>query len=393
MTIFDKCHRYTRPQEARAAGVYPYFHPITESHAATEVTMLGRRMIMIGSNNYLGLTHHPKVLEAARNAVNEYGTGCSGSRFLNGTLGLHIELEERLANFFGKEAALTFSTGFQTNLGVLSVLANKNDTYFSDRENHACIVDGMRLSFGSIKKYRHNDMEELERMLGECPPERGKLVVTDGVFSMAGDVCHLPQVHALAKRYGAALCVDDAHGVGVLGHGGRGTASHFGLDVDLITGTFSKSFASLGGFVVADADVINFVKHHARPIIFSAAMSPSNAAAALAALAVMETEPEHRERLLDNVQYMRRGLIDLGFEVDEIVSAIIPLVIGDEQATFMAWRTLVDEGVYTNAVIPPAVAPGESMIRTSYMATHTREQLDRCLDVFAKIGHELQILQ
>jgi len=393
VSILDKCHRYTRPKEARAAGFYPYFHPITESHAATEVTMLGRRMIMIGSNNYLGLTHHPKVLAAARKAVDEYGTGCSGSRFLNGTLGLHLELEERLANFFGKEAALTFSTGFQTNLGVLSVLAGKKDTYFSDRENHACIVDGMRLSFGSIKKYRHNDMEELERMLAECPAERGKLVVTDGVFSMAGDVCHLPQVHALAKRHGAALLLDDAHGVGVLGQCGRGTPTHFGLEVDIITGTFSKSFASLGGFVVADADVIDFVKHHARPIIFSAAMSPSNAAAALAALDVMETEPEHHERLIDNVSYMRRGFIDLGFEVDEIVSAIIPLIIGDEEATFMAWRTLINEGVYTNAVIPPAVAPGESMIRTSYMATHTREQLDRCLDVFAKIGHELQILQ
>ncbi|MCZ6788123.1 MAG: aminotransferase class I/II-fold pyridoxal phosphate-dependent enzyme [Planctomycetota bacterium] len=392
MTLFDKCRRYTRPREARAAGFYPYFHPISESFAATEVTINEKRMIMIGSNNYLGLTHHPKVMAAAEKAVRDFGTGCSGSRFLNGTLSLHIDLEERLAAFFGKEAALTFSTGFQTNLGVLSVLAGKNDCFFSDRKNHACIVDGMRLSFGTIKKYRHNDMEDLERLLGDAPPDKGKLIVTDGVFSMLGDLSELPRIHELGTKHGCAILVDDAHGVGVLGEGGRGTAAHFGLDVDLITGTFSKSLASLGGFVVGPADVLDFVKHHSRPMIFSAAMTPSNAAAAVAALEVIETEPEHRERLMENVHYMHRGLGELGFNTGEIHSAIIPIHIGSDEDVFMAWRTLFDNGIFTNAVIPPAVPPNQAMIRTSYMATHTREQLDRCLEEFARIGHKLQIV-
>ncbi|MGH7162183.1 MAG: aminotransferase class I/II-fold pyridoxal phosphate-dependent enzyme [Planctomycetota bacterium] len=393
MNPFDKCKRFTRPQEIQAEGVWPYFHPISASFQATEVTIEGRRMVMIGSNNYLGLTHHPKVQEAARRAIDEFGTGCSGSRFLNGTLSLHIELEERLAAFFGKEAALTFSTGFQTNLGALSVLAGKNDLIFCDRENHASIFDGARLSFATLKKYRHNDIEDLDRLLQQTPADKGKLVVTDGVFSMLGDLVDLPRMVEVARKRDAKVLIDDAHGVGVIGEGGRGTASHFGVDVDVITGTFSKSFASLGGFVAADADVINYVQHHARAMIFSAAMTPSNAATALAALDVIETEPEHRQRLLENVRYMKKGFSQLGFDVDGAESAIIPLRIGDEGATFMAWRTLFDQGVFTNAVVPPAVPPGQSLLRTSYMARHTREQLDRCLDVFARVGRELQILQ
>jgi len=393
VSLFDKCRRYTRPQKIQAANLYPYFHPILLSHNATEVTIEGRRMVMIGSNNYLGLTHHPRVQEAARTAIEEFGTGCSGSRFLNGTLELHVELERRLAAYFRKEAALTFSTGFQTNLGVLSVLAGKNDLVFCDRENHASIFDGARLSFGTIKKYRHNDMDDLDRLLGQCDPEAGKLVVTDGVFSMLGDLVNLPRLSAVAKKHGAKVLVDDAHGVGVLGSGGRGTCEHFGLDVDLITGTFSKSFASLGGFVVGDADVIQYVKHHARALIFSAAITPSSAAAALAALDIMEREPEHRERLRSNVEFMKRGFAKLGFDTNGCESAIIPLRIGDDAATFMAWRTLFDQGVFTNAVVPPAVPQGQSLLRTSYMATHTREQMTRCLEVFARVGRELQILQ
>lgn len=393
VTLLDKFRRFTRHEEVKAEGFYPYFHPISASHHATEVTIEGRRMVMIGSNNYLGLTHHPKVQEASHRAIQDFGTGCSGSRFLNGTLDLHVELERRLAAYFRKEAALTFSTGFQTNLGVLSVLAGKNDMVFCDRENHASIFDGTRLSFATIKKYRHNDMEDLERMLAAAPSGAGKVVVTDGVFSMLGDLVDLPRLVEVARKYDAAVVVDDAHGVGVIGEGGRGTASHFGLDVDLITGTFSKSFASLGGFVVGDRHVIDYIKHFARALIFSAAIPPSNAAAALAALDIMETEPEHRERLLSNVRYMREGFSRLGFDTTGYVSAIIPLRIGDDQATFMAWRSLFENGVFTNAVVPPAVPNGQSLLRTSYMATHTSEQLDRCLEVFEKVGRSLQILQ
>jgi 8-amino-7-oxononanoate synthase len=393
VTLLDRFRRFTRHEEVKAEGLYPYFHAISASHNATEVTMDGRRMVMIGSNNYLGLTHHPKVQEAAHRAVREFGTGCSGSRFLNGTLELHLELERRLAAFFRKEACLTFSTGFQTNLGVLSVLAGKNDIIFCDRENHASIFDGTRLSFATVKKYRHNDVDDLERLLAASPADAGKVVVTDGVFSMLGDLVDLPRLVQVARKYDAAVVVDDAHGVGVIGEGGRGTASHCGVEVDIITGTFSKSFASLGGFVVGDRHVIDYIKHFARALIFSAAIPPSNAAAALAALDVMETEPQHRERLLSNVAYMRDGFAKLGFDTNGLVSAIVPLRIGDDQATFMAWRSLFDNGVFTNAVVPPAVPNGQSLLRTSYMATHTHEQLSRCLEVFERVGRSLQILQ
>lgn len=389
MSLFDKCRNYTRADKLKATGHFPYFHAISASHNATEVTMEGRRVLMMGSNNYLGLTHHPRVQEAAHDAVREFGTGCSGSRFLNGTLELHHQLERGLADFFDKESALVFSTGFQTNLGVLSVLAGKDDIIFCDRENHASIFDGTRLSFGSVKKYRHNDMDDLERLLEMTPRHANKLIVSDGVFSMLGDLVRLPRLRELADRYDAKVVIDDAHGVGVLGEQGRGTCSHFGIDVDIITGTFSKSFASLGGFVVGPAEVVDFVKHNARAMVFSAAVTPGNAAAALAALEIMQTEPEHQRRLMGNVQYMARGFRDLGYDVDETHSAIIPIRIGEDVATFAWWKRLFEGGVYTNAVIPPAVPTGQSLLRISYMATHERAQLDRCLDVFGQIADEL----
>ncbi|MFQ5845213.1 MAG: aminotransferase class I/II-fold pyridoxal phosphate-dependent enzyme [Planctomycetota bacterium] len=391
MSLFDKCRAFNLPQEAQAAGLYPYFHPISASHGGTEVTIRGRRMVMIGSNNYLGLTHHPKVIAAAHRALEEFGTGCSGSRFLNGTIHLHVELEERLARFFEMEACTIFSTGFQTNLGALSVLVDKSAIAFSDRENHASIFDGLRLSFGRTRKYRHGDMAELERLLQDSSPDKGKLIVTDGVFSMLGDLAPLPRIMELAARYDAKVLVDDAHGVGVMGPGGRGIAAHFGLEIDILTGTFSKSFGSLGGFVAGPAEVVSFVKHWARPMIFSAAMPASTAAATLAALEVMETEPEHQQHLLQNVAHMRRELRTLGYELLDTESAILPIVLGDDEATFLAWRALFDAGVFTNAVIPPAVPSGQCLLRTSYMATHTREQLDRCLEVFARIGQSLKI--
>ena len=393
MSLFDKCHQYRRANEARATGFFPYFHPISETDHGTEVTMEGKRVLMMGSNNYLGLTHHPRVQEAALKAVRDFGTGCSGSRFLNGTLELHHRLEDRLAAFFGMEAALVFSTGFQTNLGALSVLAGKDDICFCARENHASIVDGARLSFAALKKYRHNDMDDLERLLKEAPAGRGKLIVTDGVFSMLGDIVDLPRLKALADRYDAKVLVDDAHGIGVIGEGGRGTPSHFGLEVDLITGTFSKSLASLGGFVAGDAFVVDFIKTTARPMIFSAAMTPSNAAAALAAREVMETEPEHLQRLQDTMHYMRNGFRRLGYDVPDTPSAILPLIVGEDHDTFVTWRRLFDEGVFVNAVVAPAVPAGMGMLRTSYMASHTKEQLDRCLEVFSRIGQELHLVR
>ncbi len=393
MNLFDKCRKFDRAEEAHARGLLPYFHAISRTDHGTEVTMEGRRVLMIGSNNYLGLTHHPRVQEAALKAIRDYGTGCSGSRFLNGTLDLHHRLEAALADFFGTEAALVFSTGFQTNLGVLSVIAGKNDLIFCDRENHASIFDGARLSYGSLKKYRHNDLEELERLLAEAPADKGKLIVSDGVFSMVGDMVDLPRLRELADRYGAALCIDDAHGIGVIGEGGRGTASHFGVPVELLTGTFSKSLGSLGGFVAGAREVVDFVKYTARSMIFSAAMTPSNAAAALAALEVMKSEPEHILRLQGNVEYMRQGIKRLGVDVHAHPSAIIPIVIGGDMETFATWRRLFDEGVFVNAVVAPAVPPGMGMLRTSYMATHTREQLDRCLAIFSRVLAGLHLVR
>jgi 8-amino-7-oxononanoate synthase len=392
--LFDKARRFDRADELRRHGLYPYFQPISETFTES-VVIDGRKLIMIGSNNYLGLTHHPKVVAASIEAVEKYGSGCTGSRFLNGTLDLHVELENRLARFMRKDACITFSTGFQVNLGVISTLVGKDDVVLCDRENHASIFDGCRLAFGDIYKYRHNDMEDLERQLQRVPDNAGRLVVTDGVFSMKGDLVDLPALVKVAKKYGARIMLDDAHGVGVLGANGRGTAEHFGLEdeIDVIVGTFSKSFASLGGFCVADAKVVDYVKHTGRSIIFSASSPPAAVAAAIAALDIIEGEPERRERLAANVARMQSKLLDLGYDVGQSRAAIIPIKIGGHLETFQFWRRLHDEGVFTNPVVAPAVPPDEGMIRTSYMATHTFAELDKVVDVFARLGRDAGLLK
>jgi 8-amino-7-oxononanoate synthase len=393
MDIFEKCWNFTQAEEARRAGYYPYFKPI-QSEQDTEVIIDGRPVIMLGSNNYLGLTTHPKVREAALNALKKYGTSCTGSRFLNGTIDLHVELEERLARFTGKEAALVFSTGFQTNLGTISALVGRHDQVIIDYDDHASIVDGCQLCFGKTFRFKHNDVENLRKVLQNCNPNAGKLVVVDGVFSMYGDIAPLPEIVSVCKETGARLMVDDAHSMGVLGERGSGTASHFGLtdEVDIIMGTFSKSFASLGGFISAKAQVIDYIKHFSRPLIFSAAMSPPSVAACLAALDIMENEPQRRERLWEITHKMHRELRNLGFDIGRTQTPIIPIIIGDEMKVFRFWRRLLEEGVFVNPVRPPAVPPGQALLRTSYMATHTDEQLDRALDLFRKVGKELEII-
>jgi 8-amino-7-oxononanoate synthase len=392
--LFEKAHRFDRADELRRLGLYPYFQPISETFTES-VVIDGRKLIMIGSNNYLGLTHHPNVVAASVEATRKFGAGCTGSRFRNGTLDLHVELESRLARFMRKESCVTFSTGFQVNLGVISTLVGKNDVVLCDRENHASIFDGCRLAFGDIYKYRHNDMEDLERQLQRVPDEAGRLVVTDGVFSMKGDIVDLPNLVRVAKKYGARIMLDDAHGVGVLGANGRGTAEHFGLEdeIDIIVGTFSKSFASLGGFCVADARVVDYVKHTGRSIIFSASSPPGSVAATLAALEIIESEPERRERLQANVKRMQTKLGDLGYDVGQSQAAIIPIKIGGHFETFQFWRRLHDEGVFTNPVVAPAVPPDEGMIRTSYMATHTFAELDKVVEVFARLGRAAGLLK
>ncbi len=387
MDLFEKCRRFDRANELRRAGLYPYFLEISENRTE-EVVVDGRRMIMIGSNNYLGLTHHPHVEAAAVAALRRYGSGCTGSRFLNGTLDLHVELERRLARFMKKESAITFSTGFQVNLGVISVLAGKGDVILCDRENHASLFDGCRLSFAQLRKYRHNDTADLERQLAQCPDSAGRLIITDGVFSMKGDLCELPEIVRLARKYGARILLDDAHGIGVLGAHGRGTAEHFGLEgeIDMIVGTFSKSFASLGGFAAGAAEVIDFVKHTARALIFSASPAPASAAATLAALDVIEGEPERRQRLWENVKRMNRSFHELGYDVSASRSPIIPIPVGGDVETFAFWKKLHDAGIFTNPVVSPAVPPGEGLLRTSYMATHTEEELDQVVEVFAHLG-------
>lgn len=383
--LFQKCRGFTRAREIEAQGHYPYFLPIAGNYG-TEVELHGRRLVMAGSNNYLGLTHHPHVLAAAHAAIDRYGSSCSGSRFLNGTLELHVELERRLALFLGRDAALCFSTGFQTNLGVISCLGGKDDVILTDRENHASILDGCRLSFAAIKKFKHNDLADLEKHLRAASDEghRGKLVVVDGVYSMMGDLADLPGICALSRRYGARVLVDEAHAVGVLGQRGRGTAEFMDVEshVDLIVGTFSKSFASLGGFVAGDESVIHFIKHHARSLMFSAAIHPAAAAAALAALDIVEREPELRTQVQDNADYVRRNLRGMGFETVAARTPIVPVIIGDQDGMFRFWKALVDEGVFTNPVTGPAVPPGMDLIRTSYIATHTRQQLDAVLHAF-----------
>jgi len=389
MDLFEKCQSFTLAKEAMAAGLYPYFIPLSETEG-TEVVIDGKRLIMIGSNNYLGLTTHPKVREAAIEAVRKYGTSCTGSRFLNGNLDMHKELEERLAAFMGRERALVFSTGYQTNLGTISALIGRGEVVITDREDHASIVDGCRLSFCAMKRFRHSDMADLERVLEGCVPDQGKMVVVDGVFSMWGDIAPLPQLVPLCQKYGARLMVDDAHSIGVLGNG-RGTAAHFGITegVDLVMGTFSKSFASLGGFIAGDEPVIHYIQHFARSLIFSASMPPANVAACLAALDIMETETWRYERLAKIATKMREGYRLRGFDVGNTETPIVPIIIGDQIQTLLMWRALFDAGVYVNAVIPPAVPPGKSLLRTSYMATHTDEQLDRVLEIVATVGKQI----
>lgn len=393
MDLFEKCENFTRAKIAKALGYYPYFIPLEETEG-TEVVTKGHRLIMIGSNNYLGLTTHPKVREAAVEAIRKYGPSCTGSRFLNGTLDLHEELEAKLAEFLHKEAALVFSTGFQTNLGTISALVGKEDVVITDREDHASIVDGCRLSFGQMKRFPHNDMSGLEKVLASCDSDGGKLVVVDGVFSMGGDIAPLPEMVDLCKKYKARLMVDDAHSIGVLGEGGRGTASHFGLedDVDLIMGTFSKSFASLGGVIAGDEPVIHYIQHTGRSMIFSASMSPPSVAAVLAALEVMQEEPERIEKLWHNTEKMRKGFKELGFDTGDSQTPIVPIIIGDEGDTFTMWKALFGAGVFVNVAIPPAVPPGKALLRTSYMATHTDEQLDRVLEIFEKVSREVALI-
>ena len=384
--VFGKALAYERAQQARDAGFYPYFLPL-ESNEGSEAIYQGRRILMFGSNNYLGLTTHPKVREAAMKAVEEMGTSCTGSRFLNGTLEMHLELERQLAEFVGKEAALVFSTGMQTNLGTISALLGRNDTVFLDKDDHASIVDAARLGWGRIKRFRHNDVEDLERQLTSTPDDQGRLVVVDGLYSMEGDLAPLPELLEVCHQHGARVMVDDAHGMGVMG-GGRGTAAHFNVvdDTDLIMSTFSKSFASLGGFVAGDSQVIDFIQHHARALIFSASIPPPNAAAALAALEIMRSEPERVEQLRRNGDRWRSGLQQLGFDTGNSVSPIVPVIVGDDMVTFGMWRMLLDEGVYTNPVISPATPNGRQLLRTSCMATHTDEQIDEALEAFGKIG-------
>ncbi|MFN2159360.1 MAG: aminotransferase class I/II-fold pyridoxal phosphate-dependent enzyme [Anaerolineales bacterium] len=392
MDLFEKCTGFTAAKEAMEAGIYPYFIPLT-GNEGTEAEFQGHRLIMCGSNNYLGLTTNPKVRQAAIDAIHTFGTSCTGSRFLNGTLEMHEQLEAELANWVGKESALIFSTGMQVNLGVISALVCKDDIIILDKDDHASIVDGAFLSRGMIKRFRHNDMDDFERILEKLPEDKGKLVVVDGLFSMEGDIAPLPELIPICKRYGARLMVDDAHAMGVLGQG-RGTAAHFDMtdDVDLIMSTFSKSFASLGGFIAGDEVVIHFIKHHARSLIFSASIPPSNTAAVQAALEVMRTEPERVVRLNQIGDYMRSEYQKLGFDTGNSVTPVIPILIGDDVKTFLTWKILFDSGVFVNAVISPAVAPGRQLLRTSYMATHTDAQLDQVLSTFEKVGKQLALI-
>ena len=373
-------------QQARQLGVYPYFHEL-ESRQDTEVVMEGKRRIMLGSNNYLGLTVHPRVIAAGVQALQTFGSGCSGSRFLNGTLSLHTQLERELAGFLHKEAVMTFSTGFQSNLGIISAICGKDDYILSDKENHASIYDGCKLSYAKMLRYRHNDMEELERRLQQVPDTAGCLIVTDCVFSMGGDICNLPEIVRLARKYGARVMVDDAHGLGVIGEGGRGTASYYGLEdeVDIIMGTFSKSLASIGGFMAASEEVVDYVRHASRPYIFCASIPPASCATALEALHILMEQPELPARLCALARHMREGLRARGISIRESDTPIIPIYTYDALNTLTVAKELYDEGVYVNPVLPPATHPSECLLRTSYMATHTEALLDEALDIIERV--------
>lgn len=392
--IFGKAFGFTRADEAIEAGIYPYFKPISEQHGGT-VMVGGREMIITGSNDYLGLTQDPRLEKAATAVFDRYGTSCTGSRYLTGTLELHEELERRLAGFFRDEAALTFSTGFLGMLAVLSAMTGRQDILYLDRENHASLYDGARLSFGTLRKYRHNDLDDLERLLArDAGRPGGRMIVTDGVFSMSGHIADLPGIVELARRYGARVVVDDAHATGVLGESGRGTPEHFGLEdeVDLIIGTFSKSFASVGGFVTGPRTVINYVKHHGRPFIFTAALPAMQVAVALQALDIMETEPEHRERLARNAEQLRGGISALGFDTLGSQTQIVPVFIGPDELTAMFWKGLWEAGIFTTPALPPGVPAGQSIIRTSVNANHTPEQIGHLLEAFAAVGKGLGVI-
>ncbi len=392
LSIFEKCRTYDVPDRIMAAGLWPYFRVI-DSAQDPEVRIDGKTLVMLGSNNYLGLTNHPRVKEAASQAVMRYGSGCAGSRFLNGTLGIHVELEEKLARFMGKEAAVTFSTGFQVNLGAIACLVERGDVVYLDKQDHACILDGARLSFGTTKKFAHNDPADLRRLMADGA-RKGMLVVVDGVFSMEGDIAKLPEIVDVAREFGAGVMVDDAHGLGVLGRNGRGTAEHFGLEdeVDLIMGTFSKSLASIGGFICGDADLIHYVKHQARTLIFSAAPPPASVAAASAAVDIIEKEPDRRDRLWKNTRFMMAGLASLGFDTGCSETPVIPILVGDDFRAFGMAKRLHEEGVFVNPVVSPATPNGRALLRTSYMATHTEEQLSRALEALKKVGREFGVI-
>ena len=399
-SLFDKADKFFDPNglfhQVKNAGLYPFFRPIEKNDGARAL-MNGREIVMAGSNNYLGLASDPRVKEAAKAAIDKYGTGCTGSRFLNGTLDSHIELEKQLAEFMGKEACVLFSTGYMTNQGVLGSLAGRGDVIFSDKDNHACIIAGQQVTLAEVDRFNHNDINHLRKKLERVHaerPEAGKFIVSDGVFSMSGAIAKVPELVEIAEEFGAALMLDDAHAIGAIGRGGRGSASYFDLDnhVHLTTGTFSKSFASLGGFVVGDKNVIEYIRHTSSTHIFSASMPPANVATVLKCLEILQEETWRLERLLEISDYMRKGFADLGFNVWKSESPIIPVVVGDMWTCFKFWTDLLEEGVFVNAVIPPAVPPNQSLMRTSYMATHTNDDLDFILDAFKKVGKKYEII-
>ncbi|HYW34853.1 MAG TPA: aminotransferase class I/II-fold pyridoxal phosphate-dependent enzyme [Balneolaceae bacterium] len=385
--IFSKAYEFTKADEIKAEGLYPYFKPLQATDGTT-VRIEGREVVMAGSNNYLGLTNDPRVIKAAQDVMEVYGTGCTGSRYLNGTLDLHLELEEKLADFMNKDACVLFSTGYQTNEGSIQTIAGRQDVIFSDKDNHACIVTGTLISNAKVRRYQHNDMEQLRKLLEREDPDKGKLIVSDGVFSMSGTLADVPELLKLKEEFGARLYLDDAHAIGVIGEGGRGSASAYGLmdEVDLISGTFSKSFASLGGFIVGDEEVIEYIRHNSPAHIFSASMPPANVATVLKALEILKEDTWRQKRLQEISTYMRNELEGMGFNVWNSQTPIIPVVIGEMKSCFKFWKELFEAGVYVNAVVPPGVPRGQSLVRTSYMATHTDEHLTRILEAFRKAG-------
>ncbi len=396
MDLFKKCYDFTRADDVKEQGIYPYFREIQENEGP-EVYIEGKKVIMAGSNNYLGLTAHPKVREAAINAINKYGTGCSGSRYLTGTIDLHVELEEKLAKFLGKEAVLLISTGYQTAQAIIPTIVHRGEYIVSDKDNHACIVAGNFIAKGAgveIVRYKHDSMQDLERVLNKLPKDAGKLIISDGVFSTGGEIVDLPKLVELAKANNAKTLIDDAHSVGVIGKGGRGTASEFDLvdQVDLTMGTFSKTFASLGGFVAGDAKVINYIKHFAPALIFSASPTPASVASALAALEVLEEEPERVDKLIRNAQRIRDGFKNSGFNVIDGRTGIVPVIVGDDEIALTMWKMLYDEGIFVNVFVPPGVPQGRQMMRTSYMATHEDYHLDKIIDTFDKVGKKLGLI-